>query len=107
MSKNSMRAKWNTSNAKLANKPFDDLFNDGASKDVTISRQAARLLKLEVFVQKFLDNFDVCDWCNGKGVVAEEAECLDCHGTGKRIASIGVLYVELPDEANALLKVKP
>ena len=26
MSKHSMRAKWNTANAALANKPFDDLF---------------------------------------------------------------------------------
>lgn len=26
MPKNSLRAKWNTANARLANKPFDDLF---------------------------------------------------------------------------------
>ena len=25
---NSMRAKWNTANARLANKPFENLFND-------------------------------------------------------------------------------
>lgn len=28
MTNHSMRAKWSTANARLANKPFDDLFND-------------------------------------------------------------------------------
>ncbi len=28
MSHNSMRAKWNTANARLANKPFENLFDD-------------------------------------------------------------------------------
>ena len=102
MSKNSMRAKWNTANAKLANKPFDDLFNDGASKDVAINRQAARILKLEVFIQKFLDNFGDCGYCEGTGQVNKDT-CPMCQETGKNIQSKGVLYVELPEEARELL----
>ena len=70
-----------------------------------ILKQAARLLKLEVFVQKFLDNFDDCTLCNGKGTFSDdEIECRRCHGTGKDIVSVGVLYVELPEEARQLLK---
>lgn len=60
--------------------------------------------KLEAFVQKFLDNFSSCDICNGKGFLPKgKIECHACHGTGKCIESIGVLYVELPAEAQDLL----
>lgn len=37
MSKHSMRAKWNTANARLANKPFDDLFAEKPKKGVSMT----------------------------------------------------------------------
>ncbi len=38
MSKHSLRAKWNTANARLANKPFDDLFATKPQPSITCPR---------------------------------------------------------------------
>lgn len=60
-----------------------------------------RIQELESFLEKFLSNFVDCEYCVG-GMDGEDI-CRTCHGTGKHIESIGVLYVELPDEAKRLL----
>ncbi len=65
--------------------------------------QDARIAQLEAFVQKFLDNFEECDICEGKGQDETEGECTHCLGTGQNIVSYGVLYIELPEEARRLL----
>ena len=63
-----------------------------------------RIAELEAFVKKFLDNFEDCEYCDGKGTHLDgELQCPGCSGTGKHLISIGVLYVELPDEASTLL----
>lgn len=60
--------------------------------------------RIEGFIKKFLENFEDCEYCNGKGTFSEdEVECRVCHGTGKHIVSIGVLYVDLPQKARELL----
>lgn len=70
-----------------------------------ILKQAARLVKLEAFVQKFLDNFEECEHCNGTGVFSDDGfDCLICYGKGKHLKSVGILYVELPEDARQLLK---
>ena len=56
------------------------------------------------FIRKFLSNFQDCEYCNASGMVSDEVDCRICHGTGKHIISIGVLYVELPEAARALLE---
>lgn len=66
--------------------------------------QDARIADLEAFAQKFLDNFTDCKACDGTGWDNDlDTECIVCKGSKNRIASQGVLYVELPDEARALL----
>ena len=56
------------------------------------------------FIQAFLDNFEMCRFCDGTGDMPDfRIECEHCKGTGKQIVSIGVLYVELPEEARRLL----
>lgn len=70
-----------------------------------MSKQTARIEKLENFVRKFLGNFEDCTVCDNQlGLDAAGQECNRCKGTGKQIDSQGVLYVELPDEAAELLK---
>lgn len=85
--------------------------NQNESTDHLIIRQMEKIGELEKhktalldFVQKFLDNFRTCDYCGGKGCLAHGIECRVCAGTGRKIVSIGVLYVELPEEARALLQ---
>ena len=60
--------------------------------------------ELAKFVNKFLENFVDCEYCaeTGDGHLAD-TDCRICHGTGKHIDSIGILYVELPNEARKLL----
>ena len=70
-----------------------------------LQKVTTRITELESFVRKFLDNFDDCELCAGKGAYTDEyIECRRCHGTGKDIVSLGVLYVELPEHARQLLK---
>ena len=76
-----------------------------------IAQQAARIVELkkrvqdlEVFCTKFLDNFEDCSLCE-LGLDAAGQICSRCEGTGKQIDSRGILFVELPDEARALLAI--
>jgi hypothetical protein len=56
------------------------------------------------FLRKFTGNFETCTHCGGKGrFTRSDVECGVCHGTGKKIESVGVLYVELPAEGADLL----
>ncbi|HLA88154.1 MAG TPA: hypothetical protein VJL10_09035 [Anaerolineales bacterium] len=78
------------------------------SQTQTIAALEAENAKLREFVSKFSDNFSDCDYCNGKGVFSDDMiECRVCNGTGKHITSIGVMFVELPEEARALLAQEP
>lgn len=82
----------------------DDLNYDNQMR---VSRQEKRISDLEKFVKKFIDNFEDCTVCDNQlGLDAAGQECYRCKGTGKQIDSVGVLYVELPDEAAELLKVQ-
>lgn len=83
-------------NPNLSTTDYDDA--------VDAARLRERVALLEAFVRKFADNFDTCDHCNGKGTYTHnKVECGRCHGTGKQIDSLGVLFVELPEDARALL----
>ena len=62
------------------------------------------LLALRKFAKKFLDNFVDCEYCAGTGDgQLADTDCGICHGTGKHIESIGILYVELTAEAREIL----
>lgn len=63
-----------------------------------LERDRADLLQ---FLAKFLANFKPCDYCNGRATIGGDA-CFVCNGTGRKLESIGVLYVELIQEAEAL-----
>ena len=78
-----------------------------AEKNIKIEQQAARIVELEKFLEKFLRNFKFCEYCQGKGSFThDDIECGVCHGTGSQIDSRGILFVELPDEAKTLLSVQ-
>lgn len=78
------------------NKPaFADLLNSGA-KD--LQAKDARIAELEKFVTAFLDNFKPCDRCGGTGL-SQDDTCPKCHGTREQIDSVGILYVDLKNEA--------
>lgn len=63
-----------------------------------------RIAELEKFARAFLDNFKPCEDCSGTGWKKDWSDnCPKCHGTGTKIDSIGVLYVDLPEEARRLL----
>ncbi len=63
-----------------------------------------RIVDLEKFVRKFLDNFETCEACDGTGWIGRaEDNCHKCRGTGEQIASVGVLFVDLPNDARELL----
>ena len=75
-----------------------------AEKNTVIERQAVLIREFEKFAEKFLDNFKLCEHCQGKGsYTRNDIECGVCHGTGGQIDSVGILFVELPDEARTLL----
>jgi excinuclease UvrABC ATPase subunit len=68
-----------------------------------IEQQAARIKELEAFVQKFSENFGKCWCCEGTGTDAIGDACRICGGTGKEVASTGILLSELEPEARAIL----
>ena len=63
--------------------------------------QAATIERLAGFIQSYMDNFQKCPYCF-EGQYNDD-DCRNCHGTGQIIISVGVLYVELPTAARALL----
>jgi len=82
-----------TAISKTAGRELDELQRTIAAKVATIER-------LQMFVKKFIDNFETCPNCeNGDD---EGETCFTCQGTGRRIASLGVLYIELPQDAAEL-----
>lgn len=58
------------------------------------------------FVEKVAGNFETCEYCGGTGKNPRgDDECPKCNN-GLRIASVGVLYVEIPQEAAKILRTK-
>jgi hypothetical protein len=87
-------------------KSIDEKMTDALMEaNRTIAAQAEEIKRLRAFVRKFLGNFEDCTICEN-GLDATGEPCYRCQGTTKRIDSKGVLYVELPDEARALLETK-
>lgn len=76
-----------------------DMFEEAHARMATAE---ARVKELETFVKKFLGNFKDCTLCEH----ADLQLCSRCESTGRQIASRGVLFFELPDEAEQLLKGK-
>ena len=68
--------------------------------DFVRQQQAERIEKLEKFVNQFLDAFETCEECNGSGWdELTQGNCAYCYGSGERIKSKGLLYVDLPQAA--------
>ena len=91
---------WTRYPAKL---PIDQQVEKQSAAETMVVQYAARIKELEAFVKKFLDNFEDCPICE-IGLDAAGQICSRCEGTEKQIDSRGVLFVELPEEARALLK---
>jgi hypothetical protein len=102
MSKLSGRAQWNTANAKLANKPFENLFDDPSRVCVRCERPYTNANKVYTrlygvmcvcgsqewkAVEQRMQS-DVCPVCGGDGIqnsgVRGQRPCIACDGTGKR-----------------------
>jgi len=67
-------------------------------------KAASRITELETFVEKFRDNFNTCQDCDGTGYDnALDDICRRCNGEGQIIASVGILYNELRRESIDLL----
>ena len=74
------------------------------TEEKAFAEKSKHIQELEKFVEKFLANFKECEYCGGTGDGhIPDTDCGICHGTGKNIDSIGILYVELPEEARALI----
>jgi len=79
------------------------LLNGKVTKILEEKEKDARIAKLEAFVQAFVANFEPCPHCNEGTDEGTDDTCYTCQGTGMRIVSMGVLYVELPQMAEELL----
>ncbi len=61
--------------------------------------------RLHDFVKKVSDNFKQCEYCGGTGKNPHsdiDDECPKCNN-GLRINSVGVMFVEIPQEAADLI----
>lgn len=81
-----------------------DVHHQAYAAEANLAALRAENAELMKFVNAFLDNFTDCEHCGASGWDYEiNDNCPKCRATGEVIESVGVLYVELPAIARAIL----